>query len=63
MAEPETLNETLKRKAAVVVNATPAGGGMEEGPFVCNLPSRPDGMPPEGTEWRAWRSPQPPPCA
>ena len=55
MAEPETLNETLKRKAAVVVNATPAGGGMEEGPFVCNLPSRPDGMPPEGTEWRAWR--------
>ena len=51
MAEPETL----KRKATVAVNATPAGGGMEEGPFVCHLPSRPDGMPPEGTEWRAWR--------
>ena len=48
-------SETLKRKATVAVNATPAGGGMEEGPFVCHLPSRPDGMPPEGTEWMAWR--------
>jgi len=51
MAEPKTL----KRKATVAVHVTPGTGGMEEGPFVCHLPSRADGMPPSGTEFSAWR--------
>ena len=51
MADPSSL----KRKATVAVSVTPGGGGMTEGPFVCHLPSRADGMPPPGTEFTAWR--------
>jgi hypothetical protein len=45
---------TLKRKASVAVEVLAAGGGMEEGPFVCSNPAT-GGMPPAGTEFRAFR--------
>ena len=44
----------LKRKATVEVRVTEGGGGLAEGPFVMHIPST-GGMPPDGTEFRAWR--------
>ena len=45
---------TLKRKATVAVDVVPADGGVQEGPFVLYNPST-GGIPPSGTEFRAWR--------
>lgn len=45
---------SLKRKAVVAVEVVPGGGGMTEGPFVCCLPAT-GGLPPTGTEFRAFR--------
>ena len=45
----------MKRKAAVAVEVLPGGGGMEEGPFVCSNPAMAGGLPPTGTEFKAFR--------
>ena len=45
----------LKRKATVAVEVLPGGGGMQEGPFVCANPARAGGLPPPGTDFRAFR--------
>ena len=45
----------LKRKATVAVEVLPGGGGMQEGPFVCANPAVAGGLPPAGTEFRAFR--------
>lgn len=56
MSEYETRPHVsgLKRKALVGVEYVPKKEDMAEGPFVCRLGAT-GGLPPPGTEFRAWR--------
>ena len=56
MSEYETRPHVsgLKRKALVSVEYVPKKEDMAEGPFVCRLGAT-GGLPPPGTEFRAWR--------
>ena len=56
MSEYETRHHVsgLKRKALVSVEYVPKKEDMAEGPFVCRLGAT-GGLPPPGTEFRAWR--------
>ena len=56
MSEYETRPHVsgLKRKALVGVEYVPKKEDMAEGPFVCRLGAA-GGLPPPGTEFRAWR--------
>ena len=54
MSDDATRAVGLKRKATVAVSYVDKKEDMEEGPFVCKLGAT-GGLPPPGTEFRAWR--------
>lgn len=54
MSDDATRAVSLKRKATVAVSYVDKKEDMEEGPFVCKLGAT-GGLPPPGTEFRAWR--------
>ena len=54
MSDDATRAVGLKRKATVAVSYVDKKEDMEEAPFVCKLGAT-GGLPPPGTEFRAWR--------